>query len=305
MMNPTLPANPSQVLQRYGHALDRLELVTRARGPAAAAGRRPGSAAGNSVDFADYRKYHYGDDVRAVDWSIYARLRKLFLRQYRAEADLAVHLLLDVSGSMSVGSRPKSEFARTLAAILAYVGLGRQDRVGLATFAGDLIHYIPPERGRHQLFYLMRSLDGLQSGGASDFDRSFRSYAARASTRGLLVVLSDCFSPGGYETALRCLAFAGFEVVVVRILAQEEVDPEIEDEVELQDAEQADRPGSVVSTTVVSSAAVAPYQQALAAYSAALASFCLHEGYRYAETTTALSFEELTLRLLRAGILGH
>jgi uncharacterized protein (DUF58 family) len=300
MNNEPLPQNSSELLRKYAHALDRLEIVSRTAGAIVAAGRRPGGATGNSVDFADYRKYHYGDDVRSVDWSIYARLKKLFLRQYRAEADLAVHLLLDTSNSMSFGNLPKLEFARTLATVFAYVGLSRQDRVGVATFAGDLVHFLPPQRGKQQLFYLLRLLDSVQPGGASDFERSFKSYAARAATRGLLVVLSDCFCRGGYETALRCLAFAGFEVVVARVLADEELDPEIDDEVELQDIEQEDKRGSVVG-----SAAVGPYREAMATYSETLASFCLHEGFPYVETTSSLSFEELTIRLLRAGIMAQ
>jgi uncharacterized protein (DUF58 family) len=300
MNRQALPGNSSVLLRKYAHALDRLEIVSRAASSLGSPGRRLGGATGNSVDFADYRKYHYGDDLRSVDWSIYARLKKLFLRQYRAEADLAVHLLLDVSHSMSVGRQSKLEFARTLAAVFGYVGLRKHDRVGLATFADDLMQYLPPQRGRQQLYYLLRQLDSVQPGGVSDFERAFKSYAARAATRGLVVILSDCFCRTGYETALRCLAFAGFEVVVVRVLADEELDPEIEEEIEIRDIEQEEKPGYVVG-----SAAVEPYRQAMGVHSGALASFCLHEGYRYVETTTSSTFEELTLRFLHAGILAQ
>jgi uncharacterized protein (DUF58 family) len=301
-MNPyPLPSNSSELLHRYGHALDRLEIASRTAGAVVAAGHRPGGATGNSVDFADYRKYHYGDDVRSVDWSIYARLKKLFLRQYRAEADVAIHILLDTSNSMSFGRRPKIDFARALAAVFGYVGLSRQDRVGLATFAGDLVQVLPPQRGKQQLFYLLRTLESALPGGTSDFMRAFQSYAARATTRGVLVILSDCFNRNGYESALRCLAFAGFEVAVVRILADEELDPEIDDEVEIKDIEGEQKRGLVVN-----GASVGPYLRAMSADAGMLSSFCLHEGFHFVETTTSLSFEELTVRFLRAGIFrGH
>jgi uncharacterized protein (DUF58 family) len=81
-----LPANSGELLKRYAHTLDRMEFLSRIPGTISGAGRRPGTATGYSVDFADYRKYDYGDDIRYIDWSIYARLRKLFLRQFRAES---------------------------------------------------------------------------------------------------------------------------------------------------------------------------------------------------------------------------
>ena len=261
------------------------------------AGRRPGTATGYSVDFADYRKYNYGDDVRYIDWSIYARLKKLFLRQYRAEAELAIHLLLDTSNSMSFGLLPKLEFARKLAAIFAYVGLSGQDRVGIATFSSDLHSVITPQRGSQQLMHLLRLLDGIAAAGVSDFEQAFKSYAARASTRGLLVVLSDCFCSAGYQDALRCLAFAGFEVIVIRILSDEELNPDLDEEVELRDLEHADMRGPTVS-----SGAVAAYMQSMNTHARDLAAFCMREGFPYVETTSSLSFEELIIRLLRAGI---
>ncbi len=297
MIGATLPESSTELLRRHAHILDKMEFVSRTPGMIPGAGRRPGTATGYSVDFADYRKYNYGDDVRYIDWSIYARLKKLFLRQYRAEAELAIHLLLDTSNSMSFGRLAKLEFARKLAAIFAYVGLGRQDRVGVATFSSELHSVITPQRGSQQLLHLLRLLDGVKPGGVSDFGQAFKSYAARASTRGLLVVLSDCFCSAGYQDALRCLAFAGFEVVVIHILADEELNPDLDEEVELRDLEHAEIRGLTVD-----SGAVAAYMQGMNAYARDLAAFCMSEGFLYVEATSSLSFETLTVRLLRAGI---
>jgi uncharacterized protein (DUF58 family) len=293
----TIPASPRELLRIYAHTLDRLGFVPRTPGWSPGAGRRPGIATGFSVDFADYRKYNYGDDVRYIDWSIYARLRKLFLRQFRAESELTVHLLLDVSRSMDFGGTTKLEFAVRLAAAFSYVGLNKQDRVGLATFSDDVRRLLPPQRGRRQLHHILALLDESSPEGVSDFDRAFRSYAARASSRGLLILFSDCYSPNGYRDALRSLSFAGFEVAVVRVLAAEECRPEFEEGAELRDLEHPETRGPTINGDVV-----AGYRRNLDSYSQELAAFCLNEGFLLVESTTSLTFEELTIRLLRAGI---
>ena len=292
-----LAEGPQQLLRRFAPTLDRLEFMSRTPGWVPGAGRRPGTATGYSVDFADYRKYDYGDDIRCIDWSIYARLRKLFLRQFRAESELSVHILLDTSNSMSFGGTPKLELARDLAGAFSYVALKRQDRVGLATFSDKLHQVLPPHRSRHQLFRILSTLEKTRPEGRSDFENAFRAYVARASCRGLLVLLSDCYSAGGYRDALRCLSFAGFEVVVVRVLAEEELHPVFEDGVELRDLEDDDRRGPVVGGTRIGN-----YLRSMEEYSRELAAFCLGQGFPCVETSTSVNFEELTLRLLRAGV---
>ena len=298
MTRNSVPESARGLLRDHAHALDRLELVSRSPGTVPGVGRRRGSRTGSSVDFADYRKYNSGDDVRYVDWNIYARLRKLFLRQFRAESELAVHLLLDTSKSMDFGTRNKLRFAAHLAAALSYVALGRQDRVGLATFSDRLHQVLPPQRGSRHLPRILSLLDTARPAGASDFDRAFRAYPARASSRGVLVVLSDCFCAQGYQTALRCLAFAGFEVVVIRVLADEELFPSFDDEaVELRDLENADAPGLTVEHDTLER-----YCREMDTHSRTLAAFCASVGVPFVQTTSSLTFEELTYRLLRAGI---
>jgi len=293
-----VPDRQGDLLRDHAHALARLELVSRTPGTLPGVGRRHGSSTGSSVDFADYRKYNSGDDVRHVDWHIYARLRKLFLRQFRAESELAVHLLLDTSNSMDFGARNKLRFASRLAAALAYVALGRQDRVGLATFSDRLHQVLPPQRGRLQLPRILSLLDATRPAGASDFDHAFRAYPARASCRGLLIVLSDCFCTQGYQTALRGLAFAGFEVIVIRVLAEEELSPSFDDEaVELRDLEDDGAPGLTVGPE-----ALERYRREMDTHCRMLAAFCASEGVPFVQATSSSTFEELTSRLLRAGV---
>jgi uncharacterized protein (DUF58 family) len=292
-----LPAQLTDILRKYSHTLDRMEFVAPAPGSMADSGRRSGTASGYSVDFADYRKYDYGDDIRYIDWSIYARLKKLFLRQFRAEAELTIHLLVDTSNSMNFGKTSKLEFAAKLAAVFGYVGLSKQDRVGLTTFSDGLNRFLPPQRGNRQLAHVLKMLNEITAGGISNFEQAFRSYVARASSRGMAVIFSDCFSPDGYKKAFRCLAYSGFEVVIIRILADEELAPELEDGIELRDLEHAGMLGPTID-----SATVSRYRKSMDEYSKELAAFCMSEGIPLVETASSTSFEEFTIQLMRAGI---
>ncbi len=292
-----MPTNPREFLKRYAHTLNRLEFVSRTPGSIVGAGRRPGTASGYSVDFADYRKYHFGDDVRYIDWSIYARLKKLFLRQFRAESELAIHILLDASNSMNFGKFSKLDFAGKLAAAFSYVGLGKQDRVGLTTFSDRLNMVLPPQRGNRQLIHIFKMLEEVTPEGQSDFEPAFKSYVAQAATRGLAVVLSDCFSSKSYQNAFRCLSFGGFDVLIIRILADEELQPQLDDGVELQDLEDDSLRGPIIDGVVLSH-----YRQKMKEYSGDLASFCMGVGIPLVETVSSMSFEDLTLRMMRAGV---
>src|SRR4029453_3239639 len=107
---------------------------------------------GMGLEFSDYRRYNPGDDFRYVDWNVYSRLDRLFLKVFTAEEDLTVHILLDTSQSMRLGTPPKLDYARRVAAALGYIGLNSLDRVGVVSFADELGTSMPPQRGRPQIF---------------------------------------------------------------------------------------------------------------------------------------------------------
>jgi hypothetical protein len=274
-----------------------MEFVSRTPGSISGPGRRQGTGSGFSVEFADYRKYNSGDDIRYIDWSIYARLKKLFLRQFRAESELSIHLLLDVSNSMNFGRIPKMDFARQTAAALSYVGISKQDRVGLTTFSDKLLQYLPPQRSNRQLAFILKMLNETKPGGASDFEQAFQPYVARASSRGLAVIISDCFAPGGYQNAFHSLIYGGFEVVLIKIIAEEELSPEMEDGMELRDLENQEARGPMVTGSML-----AQYRRNVTEHSREVRNFCLGEGIPMVEAVSSTSFEELTLMLMRAGI---
>ncbi len=278
-------------------SLARLSIVTRRRAPTGLPGRRPAAFTGSGVDFADFRPYSPGDDIRNVDWPLYARLGKLFSRQYHAESELAVHILLDVSRSMQFGRFDKLDFAKRLARALAYVGLSDLDRVGLATFSDRLHRQLPPRRAGGQLARVFRMLEESEVQGRTDLNRVLRDYGVQARRPGLVVILSDFFTPRDCTEGLDYLRYKNFEVVLIQVLAREELDPRIEPDAELADAEQRDLPHLTADRE-----AVRRYRGNLEAFEARLARSCLERGLTFVCLESSLGFDGLLRKLLEGGV---
>ncbi len=256
---------------------------------------------GTSLDFADYRPYQPGDDFRTIDWSIYGRLDRVFVRLYAEEEDLTVHVLLDASASMSYGAPPKIDYARRLAAALGYVGIGSLDRVGVTTFAAGLGGALAPRRGRAQLFHLLDYMSRVRTGGETDVARSLDDYAMRSRTPGLAIVITDLLDPaGGWRRGVQALLFRGFDVVLVHVLDRAEIDPAESGAVRLTDMET----GRVLPVTADAPLREA-YRRRIGAWFDDVEGFCLDAGVEYLRTATLVPFEEVVLRYLRQGAHLH
>jgi len=257
---------------------------------------------GTSLDFADYRTYQPGDDFRTIDWGIFGRLDRLFVRLYAEEEDLTVHLLLDSSASMSHGAPPKFDYARRLAAALGYVGIGSLDRVGVTTFGAGLLGALGPRRGRAQLFHLLEYMSGLRPSGGTDIAKSLEDYARRSRSPGLAIVISDLLddSLDGYRRGLRALLFHDFEVVLVHVLDRDEISPEEQGALRLSDMET----GQTVSLSV-DRPLLAAYRARVTGFFSEVESFCLKNRIEYLRTATIVPFEDVVLRYLRQGAHLH
>ena len=221
--------------------LDRMRLVVRPSATAARQGghRSPFKASG--VEFADHRPYVSGDDVRHIDWKAFARHGHLVLRQFEEERDAFVHVLLDVTGSMSRGAPPKIEVARTLAGAFVYVGMRQFDRARVIPFADELDDRPLAIRGPQDLPQLERFLGDSEAAGPTFFDEAIRQLAARGLPRGLVVVISDFMAPDGWEDGFRRLGAMGHELRVIQVRCQEDLEPAWRGELELRDAETDER----------------------------------------------------------------
>jgi uncharacterized protein (DUF58 family) len=276
------------------HRLEQLELVSRKIFVGRMKGERLSKRKGQSVEFADYRNYVVGDDLRFLDWNLFARLDKLFIRLFLEEEDLHVYLLLDNSLSMDFGDPTKLRFAKQLAAALGFVGLVNQDRVVVEAFNDRLTQSSPPLRGRKSLWRLLDFLDKVQPAGPSDLSRALKAFSLKAAGKGVVVLLSDFMDKGGYEEALRYLIARQMDVYAIQILSQEEIDPEVVGDLKLVDVEDDD-----VAEITVSRALLTRYKKNLEAYRAALYEFCARRGVTCLFTSNRVPFETLVLTYLR------
>src|SRR6202795_3046854 len=205
--------------------LEQLELVSRKIFLGLMKGERRSKRKGQSVEFADYRNYVKGDDLRHLDWNLYARLDRLFIRLFMEEEDLHFYVLIDNSLSMDFGTPSKLHYARQVAAALAFIGLVNMDRVVIEAFNEKLTQRLPAVRGRRSLFRVLDFLQKLEPAGPSNLRESLRSFSIKSSGKGVVVLLTDLMDKGGYEEALRYLVARQFDIYVIQILSLEELEP--------------------------------------------------------------------------------
>ena len=192
---------------------------------------------GGSAEFQEHRPYAAGDDLRRIDWAAYARSGEPVLKIYRAEEDVVARLLCDTSASLGVGEPPKIELARRIAAAIGYMALASSERTQLVLTAGGATRDHTPSRGRGGLPALLRDLDGIALGGTTDLARGVDTLVRKSRRPGLLAVISDFFDPGPVLTALTRALMVGHDVVLVQVLAPEEVEPPHEGDWTLEDVE--------------------------------------------------------------------
>jgi uncharacterized protein (DUF58 family) len=257
---------------------------------------------GSSLEFADYRNYTLGDDLRSIDWNIYGRLDRLFIKLFEQEQDLHISFLIDASASMhwtpeGSQSRSKLDQARRIAASLAYIGLANLDRVNLHYFGAGLLDEMGLSRGKSQFH---RVLDFLRQtpepGGATELLPSLRTFAQRMKRRGLVFVISDFFDPAGYEEALAVLRYHHFEVHLVQVLDPSELDPEQSGDLRLVEAETG-----VAFEITANESLLRRYREEISGFVKGLNDFCLQRNIGYAQALTDVPFEDLVLRVLRDG----
>ena len=179
-----------------------MELVSRKIFRGRMKGERRSKRKGQSVEFADFRNYVPGDDLRFIDWNLYARLDKLFLKLFLEEEDLHFYALIDGSMSMSFGEPTKFHYAKQLAAALGYIGLCRADRVKVEMLNDAKVNTAPVLRGRQNLWRMLEYLDGLECGSNVTLNDSIKSFCLRNSGKGILILITDLMDKTGYELSL-------------------------------------------------------------------------------------------------------
>lgn len=273
--------------------IERMSLVARRMFPGRMRGERRSTKRGASVEFADYRNYTHGDDFRRVDWNVYARLGKLFLKLFVEEEDLHVYILLDASKSMDFGHPKKFLYARRIAAALSYIALTSMDKVGIAALFGGTCSMLPPKRGRQAAFGVFDWLKSLKASDETGLASSLREFSLKTTQPGIAIVISDLFDPD-YQKGLSALLSRKFEVSVLHMLDQDEVEPPIVGDLLLIDSETKDRREITVTQTLLRK-----YRRRFAEFCGGIEGFCMRYGVNYVRVTNRLPFEELVLNYLR------
>ncbi len=274
--------------------LERMELVSRKIFRGRVKGERRSRRKGQSVEFADFRSYVPGDDLRFVDWNLYARLEKLFLKLYLEEEDLHFYALLDASTSMDFGDPTKLHYAMQLAASLGFIGLCRADRVRIETLAQSLHQRGPVFRGRGQLWRMLQFLSTIQAGDNVPLADGVKNFCLRNTGKGIVILISDLLDKSGYEAALRYLLAQHMDVYVVHVLSAEELQPDVKGDLKLVDGEDDD-----VAEITVSRPLLDRYQRTLAAFVDGARDFCTRRGIAYVMVSTRLPVEQLVSNYLR------
>ena len=277
--------------------LHRLTLVASQVRAGRMKGERRSTRRGTSIEFADYRDYTPGDDLRRVDWNIYARLERPFVKLLEEEEDLAVHLLLDASGSMDWGEGElhKYRYAARLAAALGAIALGAGDQLAAVTLSsGRPGALFGPSRGQQGLLRFLTALEGLQPAGTTNLNASLRSYALAAHRPGLAVVISDLLAPGGHEAGLVQLQSRGYEVILIHLLAPDELEPPLAGDLRLVDVET----GQAQEVSLDGSLR-GLYRRRLRLWQEEIQAGCRKRNIRYLPLQTSIAWEKVVLSEMR------
>jgi uncharacterized protein (DUF58 family) len=305
VQHETRHANPATFFDaEFLKKLEQLHLVAKRLDWTGYKGEHAAPRRGFSLEFSDYRRYQRGDDLRYVDWNIYRRLDRLLLKVFTAEEEMNIYLLVDASRSMgylpsaaSAATAPspaKIDYAKRVAAALGYIGLKNLDRVGGAAFSADLEGLLKLGRGRSQILRLFAFLGRLSCAGRTDLRAAIHKFTTLFPQPGLIVIISDLFDPVGWRAAFEELARKRYQILVIHLLAEEEMAPGLSGDLALVDMEDGRERQLFIDAELARR-----YERELGTYLSDIETLCASHGIDYLRTTTRVPFDEFVLKSLR------
>jgi uncharacterized protein (DUF58 family) len=279
--------------------LERLALLSRRAFRGRVKGERRSPRKGISVEFSDYRPYGIGDDLRYVDWNIYGRLDRLYVKLFVDEEDLCLNILLDASASMAFGAPSKLAYGARLAAGLGFVGLVNLERVGVGVVRERLAEGASPARGRSQILPLIDFLSRVRPAGGTSLNEGLAAWALRTREAGLAVLISDLMDPAGYERGLKTLLEHRHDLHVIHLLAAEEMNPIWGGDLRLEDAETGE-----TRDLTLDAEAMRVYRGRLRDFLERAEGFCRANEIGYHRVVTDTPVEEFMLRQLKGFLVG-
>ncbi len=281
-------------------------------------GERRSKRRGDSVEFADHRQYVVGDDLRHIDWNIFGRLDRMFMKLFLEEEDLSLHIVLDASGSHDCGAPSKWVFMQQLCAAIGFVGLANLHRLNVSAIGGlpsqregqgvgspsasssspsdtaPVLTQLRDLRGRRRLADLGRFLMSIEPGGSAPFGEACKRIAISRRGKGVMVVISDFFIKEGYDTGLRLLVGRGYDVYAVQVMSPQELKPDIGGDLRLKDCEDGD-----TAEVTISGPLLRRYEANLTAYVNRLRDFCARREIVHQLVPSSTPVDQTVLDYLR------
>jgi len=276
--------------------LERLDILLKRSIRGVSVGERISSRHGRGIEFQDYRSYEIGDDFRYIDWNIYARLDRLFVKLFREEETVNIYILLDVSSSMDFGTPSKLLFGKEIAASLGYIGLVNYDIVNLCCLSSDIRERLEGLRGRTNTIRLLRFLEDVLPAGTTVLNSVMKEIVRSLRGKAIFIVISDLLDPAGYQEGLKMLRGKGYDVFVFHILSEEEISPNIDEEVRLIDAETKE-----VLELDNYEGIVVGYKKVLERFLREIEDFSSRHNIEYIRASSSIPFERIILYYLRLG----
>jgi hypothetical protein len=278
--------------------LEKLKIVTKRSTRSPQRGEHRSWQSGEGLEFLDYRKYHLGDDLRYVDWSVYGRLDKLFIKLFHAEKGQTAHIVMDMSLSMESGNPSKNITAKKIAAAISYICLSNLNKTGLMAFNDEIVDLKPPARGKKQYPEVLRFLLSLKPAKQTNVNACLAEYAAICKNPGIAIIISDLFDPNGYEDGLEALAYRNFDINLIQVMTHEELFWPKTGNLMLRETETGEKKVAYVDKHLLE-----VYQKKVNGFISAIKSYCGHYGINYFLCDTSIAFEDLLMDYLSKGAL--
>jgi uncharacterized protein (DUF58 family) len=259
-------------------------------------GEHTSSQRGRSLEFKDFRNYVSGDDIRYIDWNIFGRLDRLFMKLFVEELELTLNVLVDASLSMSLGEPQKLLYAKKIAACLSYIALSNFDRAGIAALDESVRFYKPPMRGTNLIFQCFDFLKTIAPRGRTHLGKALRDFGKRNKRPGLVVIISDFLQEQDFFEGLNLLHFQKNQLFLIQVLDRKEVEPDLRGDLKLVDVETGEFREISMSERLMEM-----YRRALVSHCTRISEHCSKRGIGYLQTTTDIPFEEIILKYLRMG----
>ena len=278
--------------------LEQLKIVTRKSTRNPRRGEYRSWQSGEGFEFLDFRKYQLGDDLRYVDWSVYGRLDKLFIKLFLAEKGQTAHILLDMSRSMGSGTPSKDITAKKIGAALSYICLSNLDKTGLMAFNNQIVKIKTPARGKKQYLEVLKFFESLKPSDQTNLNGSLKDYAAICKNPGIAIIISDFFDPRGYEDGLKALAYRDFDINLIQVMDHEELYWSKTGNLQLNDCETGEK-----KVTFIDKNLLELYRKKISVFMAGIKGYCNHYGMNYFLCDTRIPFENLLTDYLSKGAL--